>query len=58
MFSEKIFPCLFVPQVEALHDFEAASSDELNLKRGDTVLVIPSAAADQVIAKDLSFAIH
>ncbi|XP_078544335.1 amphiphysin isoform X3 [Lissotriton helveticus] len=31
-------------KVEALHDFEAANADELNLKRGDVVLVIPSEA--------------
>ncbi|XP_062985678.1 amphiphysin isoform X2 [Elgaria multicarinata webbii] len=35
----------FLFKVEALHDFEAANNDELNLLRGDTVLVIPSAAA-------------
>ncbi|XP_033022148.1 amphiphysin isoform X2 [Lacerta agilis] len=35
-------------KVETLHDFEAANSDELNLLRGDIVLVIQSAAeADQ-----------
>lgn len=40
--------CYFL-QVEVLHDFEAANSDELNLKRGDIVLVIPSeTTADQV----------
>ncbi|XP_067406506.1 amphiphysin isoform X3 [Emydura macquarii macquarii] len=38
----------FLFKVEALHDFEAANSDELNLKRGDTVLVISSeTTADQ-----------
>ncbi|XP_039192679.1 amphiphysin isoform X5 [Crotalus tigris] len=38
----------FLYKVEALHDFEAANSDELMLQRGDIVLVIPSAAeADQ-----------
>ncbi|XP_058035662.1 amphiphysin isoform X4 [Ahaetulla prasina] len=38
----------FLYKVEALHDFEAANSDELTLHRGDIVLVIPSAAeADQ-----------
>ncbi|XP_006124134.2 amphiphysin isoform X1 [Pelodiscus sinensis] len=38
----------FLFKVEALHDFEAANTDELNLKRGDIVLVIPSeATADQ-----------
>ncbi|XP_073188958.1 amphiphysin isoform X2 [Lepidochelys kempii] len=36
----------FLFKVEALHDFEAANTDELNLKRGDTVLVIPSEATD------------
>lgn len=40
--------CYFL-QVEVLHDFEAANADELNLKRGDIVLVIPSeTTADQV----------
>lgn len=35
--------------MEALHDFEAANSDELTLQRGDVVLVIPSdSEADQV----------
>ncbi|EGV97348.1 Amphiphysin [Cricetulus griseus] len=35
-------------QVETLHDFEAANSDELNLQRGDVVLVVPSdSEADQ-----------
>lgn len=29
-------------QVETLHDFEAANSDELDLKRGDVVLVVPT----------------
>ncbi|XP_056341512.1 amphiphysin isoform X1 [Oenanthe melanoleuca] len=38
----------FLYKVEVLHDFEAANSDELNLKRGDIVLVIPSeTTADQ-----------
>uniref|UniRef100_A0A8C3SBR0 SH3 domain-containing protein n=1 Tax=Chelydra serpentina TaxID=8475 RepID=A0A8C3SBR0_CHESE len=36
----------FLFKVEALHDFEAGNTDELNLKRGDTVLVIPSEATD------------
>lgn len=36
-------------QVEALHDFEAANTDELTLQRGDVVLVVPSdSEADQV----------
>ncbi|XP_040405502.1 amphiphysin isoform X2 [Cygnus olor] len=38
----------FLFKVEVLHDFKAANSDELNLKRGDIVLVIPSeTTADQ-----------
>nr|XP_021146833.1 amphiphysin isoform X2 [Columba livia] len=38
----------FLFKVEVLHDFEAANADELNLKRGDIVLVIPSeTTADQ-----------
>ncbi|XP_011374993.1 amphiphysin isoform X2 [Pteropus vampyrus] len=38
----------FLYKVEALHDFEAANSDELTLQRGDVVLVIPSdSEADQ-----------
>ncbi|XP_072323326.1 amphiphysin isoform X5 [Scyliorhinus torazame] len=32
----------FKYKVKALHDFEAANADELNLERGDIVLVIPS----------------
>ncbi|XP_006832183.1 PREDICTED: amphiphysin isoform X2 [Chrysochloris asiatica] len=38
----------FLFKVETLHDFEAANSDELNLQRGDVVLVVPSdSEADQ-----------
>lgn len=38
--------------MEALHDFEAANSDELTLQRGDVVLVVPSdSEADQVKAE-------
>ncbi|XP_078396282.1 amphiphysin isoform X1 [Cetorhinus maximus] len=32
----------FMYKVQALHNFEAANADELNLQRGDIVLVIPS----------------
>ncbi|XP_073486589.1 amphiphysin isoform X2 [Aquarana catesbeiana] len=39
------FPTEFLFKVELLHDFEAANEDELNLKRGDIVLVIDSATA-------------
>ncbi|XP_018414280.1 PREDICTED: amphiphysin [Nanorana parkeri] len=46
--SSQDLPSNFLYKAEALHDFEAASDDELNLKRGDIVLVIASAtAADQ-----------
>ncbi|XP_061441712.1 amphiphysin [Rhineura floridana] len=38
----------FLFKVETIHDFEAANSDELNLLRGDTVLVVScEATADQ-----------
>ncbi|KAM5272609.1 amphiphysin isoform 6-T6 [Ctenodactylus gundi] len=38
----------FLYKVETLHDFEAANSDELTLRRGDVVLVVPSdSEADQ-----------
>uniref|UniRef100_UPI00398ECC47 amphiphysin n=1 Tax=Pristiophorus japonicus TaxID=55135 RepID=UPI00398ECC47 len=33
----------FMYKVQAVHNFEAANADELNLQRGDIVLVIPSA---------------
>uniref|UniRef100_A0A8C5AQ62 Amphiphysin n=1 Tax=Gadus morhua TaxID=8049 RepID=A0A8C5AQ62_GADMO len=33
----------FLYKVETMHDFEAANSDELELKRGDMVLVVPTA---------------
>uniref|UniRef100_A0AAQ4PQG9 Amphiphysin n=1 Tax=Gasterosteus aculeatus aculeatus TaxID=481459 RepID=A0AAQ4PQG9_GASAC len=36
----------FYLQVETMHDFEAANSDELELKRGDVVLVVPTASAE------------
>uniref|UniRef100_A0A673AJ38 Amphiphysin n=1 Tax=Sphaeramia orbicularis TaxID=375764 RepID=A0A673AJ38_9TELE len=32
--------------VETMHDFEAANSDELELKRGDIVLVVPTASVE------------
>ncbi|KAG7455356.1 hypothetical protein MATL_G00255770 [Megalops atlanticus] len=32
----------FLYKVETLHDFEAANSDELDLKKGDMVLVVPT----------------
>ncbi|KAK1172174.1 amphiphysin-like isoform X3 [Acipenser oxyrinchus oxyrinchus] len=36
----------YLYKAEALHDFEAASSDELDLKKGDLVLVIPTALVE------------
>uniref|UniRef100_A0A7N6ABH2 Amphiphysin n=1 Tax=Anabas testudineus TaxID=64144 RepID=A0A7N6ABH2_ANATE len=33
-------------QVETMHDFEAANSDELELKRGDVVLVVPTVSVE------------
>ncbi|NXC23611.1 AMPH protein, partial [Campylorhamphus procurvoides] len=46
--AASLMPPGFLYKVEVLHDFEAANSDELNLKRGDIVLVIPSeTTADQ-----------
>lgn len=47
-----IFMYSYLLQVETLHDFEAANSDELTLQRGDVVLVVPSdSEADQVKEK-------
>ncbi|XP_042689765.1 amphiphysin-like [Centrocercus urophasianus] len=44
-------PLGFLFKVEVLHDFEAANSDEHNLKQGDIALVIPSeTTADQEAA--------
>ncbi|XP_048880882.1 amphiphysin-like isoform X2 [Brienomyrus brachyistius] len=40
-------PSGFLFKVEMLHDFEAASSDELELKKGDVVLVIQTEMAAQ-----------
>ncbi|XP_056913232.1 amphiphysin isoform X5 [Takifugu flavidus] len=36
----------FLYKVETMHDFEAANSDELELKRGDVVLVVPTESAE------------
>ncbi|XP_029970358.1 amphiphysin isoform X2 [Salarias fasciatus] len=36
----------FLYKVETMHDFEAANDDELELKRGDVVLVVPTASAE------------
>ncbi|XP_070774377.1 amphiphysin [Enoplosus armatus] len=40
------FPDDFLYKVETMHDFEAANSDELELKRGDVVLVLPTASVE------------
>ena len=39
----------FFLQVETMHDFEAANSDELELKRGDVVLVVPTASVEDQV---------
>ncbi|XP_053186895.1 amphiphysin [Scomber japonicus] len=36
----------FLYKVETVHDFEAANSDELELKKGDVVLVVPTASVE------------
>ncbi|XP_077471637.1 amphiphysin [Stigmatopora argus] len=36
----------FMYKVETMHDFEAANGDELELKQGDVVLVVPTASAE------------
>ncbi|XP_051249965.1 amphiphysin-like [Dicentrarchus labrax] len=36
----------FLYKVETMHDFEAANSDELELKSGDVVLVVPTASVE------------
>lgn len=43
--------CVCVPQVETMHDFEAANSDELDLKRGDVVLVVPTASLEDQVRR-------
>ncbi|XP_035990170.1 amphiphysin-like isoform X5 [Fundulus heteroclitus] len=40
------FPDDFLYKVETMHDFEAANSDELELKRGDVVLVVPTVSVE------------
>lgn len=32
-----------------MHDFEAANSDELELKRGEVVLVVPTASVEDLV---------
>uniref|UniRef100_A0A3B5B1B1 Amphiphysin n=1 Tax=Stegastes partitus TaxID=144197 RepID=A0A3B5B1B1_9TELE len=44
--SGEVMRVFFVLQVETMHDFEAANSDELELKRGDVVLVVPTASVE------------
>ncbi|XP_053294922.1 amphiphysin [Pleuronectes platessa] len=36
----------FLYKVETMHDFDAANSDELELRRGDVVLVVPTASVE------------
>lgn len=40
--NKKVIYSFFSLQVETMHDFEAANSDELDLKKGDIVLVVPT----------------
>ncbi|KAB5579593.1 hypothetical protein PHYPO_G00196770 [Pangasianodon hypophthalmus] len=40
--SSSGMPLGFLYKVETMHDFEAANPDELDLKRGDIVLVVPT----------------
>jgi len=40
---------VFFLQVETMHDFEAANSDELELNRGDVVLVVPTASVEDQV---------
>lgn len=37
--------------METVHDFEAANSDELELKKGDVVLVVPTASVEDQVSK-------
>ncbi|KAL2097707.1 hypothetical protein ACEWY4_006914 [Coilia grayii] len=39
----------FLYKVEAMHDFDAENTDELNLKQGDIVLVIPTVQAEDQV---------
>lgn len=41
--------------METLHDFEAANSDELELKKGDVVLVVPTATAEDQVRQILYY---
>uniref|UniRef100_A0A4W6CNU2 Amphiphysin n=1 Tax=Lates calcarifer TaxID=8187 RepID=A0A4W6CNU2_LATCA len=43
---QQVVMVFFFLQVETMHDFEAANSDELELKRGDVVLVVPTASVE------------
>lgn len=36
-----------------MHDFEAANSDELELKRGDVVLVVPTESVEDQVRTHL-----
>lgn len=37
-----------------MHDFEAANSDELELQRGDVVLVVPTESVEDQVRTNLS----
>ncbi|KAL1280471.1 hypothetical protein QQF64_015071 [Cirrhinus molitorella] len=44
--SSSGMPPGFIYKVETMHDFEAANPDELELKKGDIVLVVPTELAE------------
>ncbi|XP_066536785.1 amphiphysin isoform X6 [Hoplias malabaricus] len=44
--SSSGMPPGFIFKVETMHDFDAANPDELELKRGDVVLVVPTELAE------------
>lgn len=43
--------------METVHDFEAANSDELELKKGDVVLVVPTASAEDQVSSTRSLTV-
>lgn len=49
LLSEEVVTVFFFLQVETMHDFEAANSDELELNRGDVVLVVPTASIEDQV---------
>lgn len=41
-------------QVKVIHDYAATDSDELDLKAGDTVLVMPFVSPDEQVSNSFS----